>query len=198
MGKIKVLFSDDYKMTATIGKIIFISVKILVIGLMMILGLRAHCIKQNRELKVIFLLSFYLLLLALIFVFELVYEYIPIIFLIMICTSASQVFQTELHIDSAKVLVPEGTYKKNKIVIRVFYVIYLLLAAAAFVPGVGARCGRAHMDGINGRTYPLCFAAMLFTNLLFWIFTMFLFCKGYEIDPDMLRSEAIKQAQRLE
>jgi len=172
-------------------KTIFITVKLLIISIMMVAGIRAHMTKKNREPKIIALLALHLVLLGLIFVYELMYEYLPIIYIILVCTGASSVFQTQLHIESAKAMIPEGTLQRNKCVIGVFYLVYLLLGVIAFLPGVGARCGQVQMSGFNGRTYPFCFAALLWTNLAFWGYTVYLYFKAYGIDDDMLKAQAI-------
>ena len=74
----------------SVGKIIFIALKCFLLFVLLCCGIRAHCKReQNADKRIIYLLVFYLAVIVLIFFFELIWEYIPIIYIIMISTSAS-------------------------------------------------------------------------------------------------------------
>ena len=79
-------------MSGSALKTILISLKLLVIAALLIKGLLLHCRMENRNCKVIAILISYLGMLVLITVAELFYEFIPLIFVILIIASALQVY----------------------------------------------------------------------------------------------------------
>ena len=73
---------------ATIGKIIFIAIKVILIAFFLLRGLISHWKQPQKNFQVIGLLLVYLFLLMVITVTEIFYEFVPLIYLILAATSA--------------------------------------------------------------------------------------------------------------
>ena len=79
-------------MSPTVAKIIFIVAKVLLISFFLIKGISSHWSMPKRNYQVIALLLMYQFLLVLITIAELFFEYIPLIYMILVIASASQVY----------------------------------------------------------------------------------------------------------
>lgn len=143
----------------SVPKIIFISLKVLIISTMLLLGLRAHLKMptDKRNYEVISLMVLYLILLIVITIVELIKESIPTIFIILVITSGSQVYQVNLFLKSCKDYIQPKVYRRNQIILFVYFLLYCSNLVMTFSPrGVGAKCGVINVWGVE-RVYPLCF-----------------------------------------
>ena len=185
-------------MSASIPKTIFITLKVLLISYFLIAGMIAHWKMPNRNYKILGLLFLYQFLLILISICEFFFEYIPLIFLILVIASASQVYQVYLFLDSCKEYLQPNVLRRNKIILTFYMLIYITLSILTYISGVGARCGgQGRFQVFGPRTYPPCFVLLMIANILFWVFTIIQNYKNYEIDQNLLNLKAEEQINRL-
>ena len=178
-------------MSPTVAKIIFIVAKVLLISFFLIKGISSHWSMPKRNYQVIALLLMYQFLLVLITIAELFFEYIPLIYMILVIASASQVYQVYLFIESCKEYLQAKVLLRNRIILAVYMVIYFFLSIATFIVGVAARCDtQGRISAFGPKTYPPCFILLMVTNLVFWVFTSVQIWKNYEIDQNLLGSKA--------
>lgn len=85
---------------ASIAKTIFIFCKVTLLSFLFIRGLSKHWKQEKKNYKIIGLLLTYQILLILITIAEIFFELIPLIFIILVAISASQIFQVHLFTES--------------------------------------------------------------------------------------------------
>ena len=129
-------------MSSSILKTILIALKLFIISVLLIRGLIQHCKMKDKNMKVIALLLIYLVMLLLICIAELFYEFIPLFFGILNIASALQVYQVSIFVDYCASYVPERNVKINKVVLVIFSVAYLILFCLTFAYDAGPRCGK--------------------------------------------------------
>lgn len=112
-----------------------------VFAVMLVLGVKAHLTMQEKNWKVVALLVYYLAVFFFLFIFIFIDKLISMIFLILVMTSSSQLFQVYLYMESCKVYIPERTLLRNRIILVIFAFPYLAMFPIAFMNNVGAYCG---------------------------------------------------------
>ena len=91
-------------MSGDIGlpKVIFICVKVLLIIIMMVLGMRSHYTRTNRINSVFKLFCFYIVLMILLCVYEFLYPVIPLLYVILVLSAVGKLAGVQIFVEKAK------------------------------------------------------------------------------------------------
>lgn len=171
-------------------------IKMTMLLVLLTLAIWTHCRRKQKAVRAIGLLVFYCFIYVLIFVFTFMRKYIPMIFIILVLTSTSQVFQVSLYMRWSKLFVPKETLKRNQNILMGFVVLYLLMILLTAFPFIGPMCQQAE-KGVKNDTFPLCFISLFVVDFLFWVFTNYLKRKTFNIDDQMLEDAGSRQTERL-
>ena len=157
------------------AKVIFIMVKVLLLSIMFILGMRSHYTRTNRINSVFKLFVFYIILLLLLCVYEFLYTVIPLLHVTMVLSGMGKLAGVQIFQEKAKHFQDPDKTRVLKKFIWGFYGMYLALLCITPFDIIGAYCSERF-------TYPPCFMFLLYTELFLFIFTTKLFLNDYYLD----------------
>ena len=86
----------------TPAKVIFITVKVMLIMIMMVLGMRSHYTRTNRINSVFKLFCFYIILMLLLVVYEFFYSVIPLLYVTMVLSGMGKLAGVQIFVEKAK------------------------------------------------------------------------------------------------
>lgn len=86
----------------SLPKVIFICVKVLLIIIMMVLGMRSHYTRTNRINSVFKLFCFYIVLMLLLCVYEFLYPVIPLLYVILCLSAVGKLAGVQIFVEKAK------------------------------------------------------------------------------------------------
>lgn len=116
---------------------------------------------------------------------------IPAMFAVLVLTNSSQVYQVYLYMDSCRDYIPQPVLRRNRMILLGYGLLYLALFILITINSpYGPRCHTHHAIFGKSDTYPVCFILLFLVDFLFFIFSTYQRCHTYEIDQEMLDSEA--------
>ena len=159
----------------SVGKVIFIMVKVILIGLMMIFGMRSHYTRTNRINSVFKLFIFYMFIMVLLCIYEFWKPVIPLLYVILVLSSIGKLAGVQIFVEKAKHFQDPAITRRVRKFIWAFYGLFLALLCLTPFGTIGAYCSEKF-------TYPLCFMMNLYAEVLFFIFTTKLYINDYYLD----------------
>ena len=164
----------------SIGKFLFIVIKVALIIFMMSMGMVAHFSRTQKFGRVFRLFIYYMIIMMLLCYYEFLSHEIFVLYLIVILCGFGQIASIDIFMDQASNFQEEETTKWQKKFIYGFTALYFIFLTLTPMPMIGATC---HEDLF---IYPLCFMIFWYTQYVFFAVTTYFYVNDYFMDEDIV------------
>ena len=161
--------------TISVPKVVFITVKVLLIIIMMLMGMRSHYTRTNRINSVFKLFIFYIFLMLLLCIYEFIFSAIALLYVILVLSGIGKLAGVLIFVEKAKHFQDPSITKTQRRYIWFFYSMFFCLLCLTPFPVIGAFCTPRF-------TYPICFMMYLYTEVCVFMFTTKLYINDYYLD----------------
>jgi hypothetical protein len=156
----------------SLGKVIFILVKVTLIVIMMVLGMRSHYSMTNRVDSIFKLFLYYIFLMILLCLYEFAFPLIPLLYINLVMSGMGKLWGVWILVEKAKKFQSHETNRRLKHTLGGFFGIDLFLLMITPFRAFGAYCH-------PGFIYPLCFMMFLYVEVLLFYFTSKLYLNDF-------------------
>ena len=132
--------------------------------LLLFFGLKSHYTLQKKITRLTYLFVYYIITIAIFFVYEFFWPHIKFLFLVLILSALGQSFQLRMLFDQVEEYIKDDNARLIKAILYIHKFIIFLLLFTGF-PKVTSIC-------TNEMVYPLCFQVLMITHLFIFVFAL--------------------------